>query len=68
MDVKTWGFRQFNSWLAIEKFHVDDEYDRDLLLNWGFWVEEQGTPSHSPPITDKPKRYLRDDDERVADD
>ena len=53
---KIWGVQHFLCRLRIEKFPVDDEFDKNLVLIWGYWVKKVGiwglgTPS-SPPLID----------------
>ena len=39
---KIWGLQHFCSRLGIEKFPVDDEFDKKLVLIWGYWVKKGG--------------------------
>ena len=59
---KIWGLQHFCCRLGIEKFPVDDEFDKNLVLIWGFGVKKAGDMGiGDPPPTNSvavlPKTY-----------
>ena len=47
---KIWGLQHFCSRLGIEKFPVDDEFDKKLVLIWGYWVKKGGDMGIGDPF------------------
>ena len=51
---KIWGLQHFCSRLGIEKFPVDDEFDKNLVLIWGYWVKKGGDMGIGDPFPPPP--------------
>ena len=48
-----WGLQHFCCRLGIEKFPVDDEFDKNLVLIWGYWVKKGGDMGIGDPLPPK---------------
>ena len=51
---KIWGLQHFCCRLGIEKFPVDDEFDKNLVLIWGYWVKKGGDMGIGDPLLPSP--------------
>ena len=51
---KIWGLQHFCCRLGIEKFPVDDEIGKNLVLIWGYWVKKAGDMGIGDPLLPPP--------------
>ena len=51
---KIWGLQHFCCRLGIEKFPVDDDFDKNLVLIWGYWVKKGGDMGIGDPLLPPP--------------